>query len=303
MVAACGAAAAGQQITPAPAHLPQLALGRRPNHLGSSLGSAAKQQLPPQLILGQRVLAVQQSVEINDTVVIVTDTSSYIQAISRWQTHRRFPVLIDDGSPLAHEDIARFVRGFHPAHVVRWSANDPKPAPWASADREVLQGAVAKVWAVPGDKPTQGELLDLWKKVGFQPFGLVVTQEGDAAWPAAVALAAGRGQPIVFVKVAQTVDGTIAPAQADEYELAIETAADVSGFTWRNLGDALDAVTLCCNAPIQMDKGNNETLALTDRIGRINSKGLENGHRWAWCGQIFGNAEQSCYRADVHPCS
>jgi hypothetical protein len=241
-------------------------------------------------------LYIQQLAAVCNTVVIVKDATSYIQAISHWNPKRRYPVLIDDGTPAAHEDMARFVRGFKPAHVVRWSAKAEKPAPMDTAEPAALFGAVARAWMVEGDNPNQGQLLDFWKAAKFQPPGIVVTQEGDGAWPAALALAAGRGEPLVFIKVKQGVDGWLTIPEADAFEQAIEGAAEVSGFAWRDVGQGLDAVTLCCNAPARMENGKGEFLALTDRIGR-ESKGIDNGVRWAWCGQIFGNPEQSCYRA------
>jgi hypothetical protein len=254
------------------------------------------EQVPPQLLLGRRVLHIQQMAAVCNTVVIVNDAASYVQAISHWNPKRRYPVLIDDGTAAAHEDIARFVRGFRPAKVVRWSAKADNPPALDSAKPDVLFSAVAKAWTIEGDHPNQGQLLDFWKAAKYEPPGLVVTQEGDGAWPAALALAAGRGEPLVFIKAKQGVDGSMTIAEADAFEQAIEGAAEVSGFPWKGLGQGLEAVTLCDQAPAKMENGKGEFLALTDRIGRA-SKGIENGERWAWCGQIFGNPEQSAYRA------
>ncbi len=248
------------------------------------------------MILGQRVLGLAQLGVVCNTVVIVNDATSYVQAISRWTPKRRFPVLIDDGTSEARENIARFVRSFKPAHVVRWSAKAEKPAGFESADPTTMFTTVARVWGVQGDKPDQGQLLDLWKNLRFAPPGIVVTQTGDRAWPAALALAAGRGEPIVFIPVNQAVDGSMSIGDADRLEQDIETAAEVTNLPWRGIGDAIEAVTLCNNGPARMENGKGEYLALTDRIGRV-SKGVEDGQRWAWCGQIFGNPEQSCYRA------
>src|SRR5262245_59910925 len=78
---------------------------------------------PPQVVLGQRVLQVQHVASVCNTVVIVSDAPSYVGAIAKWTPVRKFPVLIDDGTPAARENIARFVRAFKPAHVVRWSAH------------------------------------------------------------------------------------------------------------------------------------------------------------------------------------
>lgn len=252
----------------------------------------------PQVLLGQRVLAVQHAAAVCGTVVIVGDGGSYVEAISHWTPRRRFPVLIDDGTPAAREDIARFVRAFKPAHVVRFAAKQAAPPqPLDTIEPAALFAAVARVWGVQGEKPSQGQVLDAWKKIGYEPPGLIVTQSNDGAWPAALALSAGRSEPVVFIPVRQAVDEFLTVQQADDLEAQVEAAASVSGFSWEGIGDALDAVTMCNNAPARMQGGKDgEYLALTDRIGRV-SKGTEDGKRWAWCGQIFGNPEQSCYRA------
>src|SRR6185295_15618778 len=134
-------------------------------------------------------------------------------------------VLIDDGTPAAHENIARFVRGFRPAKVVKWTVKDAKPGGFESADMATIQSCVARAWGLPSEKANPGDLLDQWKKDGFTPPGLVVAQPGDTAWTAALALGAGRGQPIVSVKATKDLNAEMPTADADAMEQAIEGAA------------------------------------------------------------------------------
>ena len=55
-------------------------------------------------------------------LIIVSDEPSYIEAIARWTIHARYPVLLDDGTEAAREDIARFARAYSPKSILRWSS-------------------------------------------------------------------------------------------------------------------------------------------------------------------------------------
>ncbi len=254
---------------------------------------------PPPLVLGRRLDLVRSVGKVSTAVVIVRDNASYIEAISHWTFTNRFPVLIDDGTDSAHENIARFVRAYQPKQVVRWSMPEV-PTPPAAGEKILLadlQKAVARAWTIPAEPASQQALFGKWKELQFVPPGIVLMHEGDTAWPAALALAAGHGQPLFEVDSVTGVDGTLTARQADLLEKTAEDAADSTGFSWRTLGDVLESVTLAINCPEKLDTGKpGEFFALSDRIGRI-STGVEDGQRWAWCGHIFGNEQESAYRA------
>jgi len=259
----------------------------------------APQPLPPQLKLGQRVNGLRALAKHGSAVVIVSDAASYLEAISRWRPDARYPVLIDDGTPEAHENIARFVRGYGPAKVVRWKAEGAGEggAAWPEVAVEDVQKVVARSWGIPKEHASEPLLVQLWDKLKFEPPGVVVMSPRDTAWPAAVALAAARGQLVIGASVPGGVSGMISTADADALEKTIQEGAEASGKAWRGMGDAIETVTLCLNCPSKLDTGKpNEYYALTDRIGRI-STGLEDGTRWAWTGQVFGNQQQSAYMA------
>lgn len=276
--------------------------------------ASAPASLPAPLVLGERLLRIQGAATVSDTVVIVGDAPSYLAAIGAWTPARRFPVLIDDGSDAAREDIARFVRGFAPRRVVRWSETPAAeevegapsapvfdPASFARLDAGAALRTVAGAWELAagdtGEPLTDDALRAHWKMRGHRPPGVVAVATGDRAWTAGVALAAGWGQPLVFVTPAGgMVDHSWSPQQADALAQAVERACETSGWTWRGLGDEIEAVTLAMNVPSRIDKGGNEFLALTDRVGRLGS-GLEARERWAWCGQVFGNAARGAYMA------
>jgi len=232
-------------------------------------------------------------------VVVVSDAASYLSAISRWTPALRFPVLIDDGSPAAREDIARFVRAYRPQRVLRWSAPEAEGAPIGAAGFNAvnpaeLRRAVARAWSIDADE--NAPLLAAWKERGHEPPGLVVAGAKDPAWTAALALAAGRGQPVVFIDTVRNVDWAFTTPEADAFARAVEEACGPLGLPWRGLGDAIDAVTLCVHTPVRVDAGKNIHHATTDRIGRLGS-GADTKERWAWAGQVFGTAAASAYRA------
>ncbi|CAG0963196.1 hypothetical protein PHYC_00840 [Phycisphaerales bacterium] len=258
------------------------------------------QGIPPQVKLGQRVEATRRAASASETLIIVRDAASYIEAISRWTPTRRFPVLIDDGTLESRDHIALFARAFAPKQTLRWSKDGNTEAPFSEAgfariDVTALTTAQSRAWGLVGEHPSDEALLAHWKASGHQPPGVVVIGLDDPAWTAGLALAAGRGQPLVFVKARQGIDSTFGAPETDALLRAIELGAESTGLPWRGLGDSLDAVTLCLNTPNRYDTGK-EALAMSDRIGRLGDAATPT-QRWAWCGQIFGSPARAAYWA------
>jgi hypothetical protein len=250
------------------------------------------------LVLGQRIRQERTQQTDLATVVIVRDGASYLAAIRAWTPRVRFPVLIDDGTLAGREDIARFVRGYAANQVVRWGVPGAKPGFDATA--QDLFDTVELAWGVPDAEMDKGgaseNLIATWKKLKHTPPGIVVVSTGDGAWTAGVALAAARGQILMTTGVKLGIDRAAALEEADGLCREIEGVAARSGYTWRDIADDLDAVTLCLGAPNRLLKGPGEFLAMTDRVGRLGS-GLEAKERWAWAGQIFGTPAHAAYMA------
>ena len=240
--------------------------------------------MPPEVRLGARVETLRRAWPVAPLVVIAESPGAYLDAIGEWSPQRRFPVLLDDGTDASREDIARFVRAFAPERVRVHAIEDDQ-----GFSREAIERAAAAAWDAP-DEPARRAL---WVQHGFTPPGVVVADERDDAWPAAAALAAGRGEPIVWVQSPSGRAGSRMKAnQQRDLTDAIEAAVRTWGWSWDTLGDDLDAVTLCLNAPTKTTGGDGEILALTDVIGRSFS-----GERWAFAGAIVGNESESAYRA------
>ena len=73
-----------------------------------------------------------------------------------------------------------------------------------------------------------------------------MTSMDDPAWTAGVALAAGRGLPLVFVDGDFGGPNRELPAsRLRELELMFRDGARSTGYEWSGLGDDLDAVAVC----------------------------------------------------------
>lgn len=253
------------------------------------------EDLPPAIRLGLRVEAVRRSVPVISAVVLVKDEVSFIEAVAHWSPKIRYPVLYDDGTPLAHEDIARFVRAFKPARVVRWSAPEPGAGD-APGRRDAIDRAVVRSW----DAETPAEFVARLNELKIAPPGVVVASTSDPAWTAALALAAARAQPILWAEVAGGVSDDMPLEEASRFCSVLEGSCDKIGAPWRDLGDAIDAVTICLNGPAKVRVGPDKLVAATDFIGRRRIDGAasrETGARWAWAGQVHGSEAQASYRA------
>ena len=260
----------------------------------------ATSDVPPQVLIGKRVERVRSLFPVSPSVVIVRGSDEFVEAIGRWSPRRRWPVLIDDGTARSREDIGRFVRAFAPSRVLVWA---PKAAAEAGGEAggedkqglaERADSAVRRAWGARASETID----ELWKELTHEPPGVVVASEKDPAWTAALALAAGRGQPLVWV------DSTPAPlggvTTMDTLRLLDKQITDGllrTNLAWRAVGDQIEAVTLCLSTQTRVqgekkDPNKNGLLGTTDVIGRHGD-----GNRWAWCGMIAGSSAEAAYAA------
>ncbi len=250
------------------------------------------EQLPAQLRLGARVQANRQRTAALPAVVIVRDTASYIAAIEHWSPGVRFPVLIDDGTSRAAEDIARFVRGYQPSHIVLWESGEAPMTP--GRVRRAVTTAIASAW--DASPATEGGGFARWDELDHTPPGVIVTSAADSEWTAALALAAGHGQPIIWATAARGVNRAMSIEDADALEAAVQHALRGWSWSWDDLGDDIDALTLCLPLPARVRFDDRSFMATTDYLARREPRGA-NPRRWAWAGQIFGGEATAAYMA------
>lgn len=247
--------------------------------------------------------------KVVDTVVIVPDGPSYLAALSGWSASVRYPVLIDDGSYAAGQDVARFVRAFTPASVVRFTSADGVN----TRDPEVLSTAAQRtVMSAWGASDAAG-LTAAWKSRPELPAGIVLFDASDSAWPGAVALAAGRGQVLLRwtrPKGWPQVWEALTLTQAREL-MAIVEGTFKGWMPDQSRPKAMRAVTLAMNVPVAvtMREGDiipgagpmqckvGEAVALTDLIGRFTQGASISVGRFCVAGQLPGTEAQSAYRA------
>ncbi len=250
--------------------------------------------LPAAVRLGARVEIVRRTIPVRAALVIVPTTAAYAGAIAAWSVEARFPVLLDDGTDAAQENIARFVRAFKPASVLRWSG-PADPLVKGPAMRERIALAAARAWGA-GDADS---LRDRWKGLQFEPPGAVTMSIDDPAWTGGLALAAGRGQPILWSQsAAEPLGAILSEQQAKGLADFIASALDKTGFAWREPGDALESVTLCQNLGGRVNTAGG-IVALTDLLGRTDKPPEANKPlpRAYIAGLVQGNEAQAAYAA------
>ena len=249
-------------------------------------------QLDPPRRLGMRSALNTSIHAVIPDVVIVPDEASYLGAIEAWTTNTIFPVLIDDGSSQAREDIARFVRAFEPRRVLRWSDEAALPARGIER-RRAIEKAMAGAWDRPEPEPTQAALIDWWLSLDIRPAGIIVADDADPAWTAALALGAARAQPIAWIPIDGIPRHTMTPADAELVRARLEAECIATGLSFDALGDDLDAVTFCQSSPVKIKAGN-DVVSFTDAITRMPNAP---DRRWAWSSQIFGDGPRAAYMA------
>ena len=242
-------------------------------------------ELPWPVALGFRVATLERERKVVDQVVLVPDSATYVAEIAQWTASTRWPVLFDEP-----RFAPSFIRAFKPARVIRRESVGAWPD--ARVDREALVRAAT---VAKSSNPTAG---------------VVLTSMQDPAWTAAVALAAGRCQPITFL------DGdfgdefaTLDANRFTELRTRVDAAAEASGVPWRGLGDAIETVTICRSIAVRC------TPMLSPQL-RLNVSGLpqpvraeeplstmdclarhENGVRWGVASWIFGPQDRSAFVA------
>ncbi len=250
--------------------------------------------------LGLRVAQLETSLPVARQVTLVPDGATWLDEISRWTREARWPVLIEDDrlTPL-------FIRAFKPERIVRRISVGPMPR--AKAERErLMDAAVTRAW---GGDPASIASLAALQQAKLMPPGIVVTSSDDDAWPAAVALAAGRGLPLCFL------DGefggpndTLASADFDRLDAGVRAALDSTKLAYSALGDAVDAVAICRSVaakahpnvprerriqwPASANVAASDPLATTDALCRN-----ADGSRYAVAGWIFGPSDRAAYMA------
>jgi hypothetical protein len=256
-----------------------------------------------------------------DQVCLVPDVPTFFAAIASWDERHFFPILIDDP-----QWTLPFIRAFRPARIVRCEPTSPvasKPTGNAAYDHwQDALTAVSRGWVheASGDAtlPPAGAFP---RQAGATPPGAVLSHPESPMLAAAVALAAGRFQPLVRVEP-MTVEGGLrnaqigsktlgfadVPTESQAVEFAHKVASRITPLapSHERLGDDLDFLTLAGDWPYRYQVDAKTGLAhgeraLDDLIGRVPTPGAYDSDkallRWAYTGRILGDPAASVYRA------
>ncbi|MCZ6834279.1 MAG: hypothetical protein O7G85_00760 [Planctomycetota bacterium] len=234
---------------------------------------------------------------IIDRVVLVPDIATYVDELTKWSLEGRWPVLFEDDAltPM-------FIRRFQPDQILlRESVGE---LPGSIEDRQAsLERIVVGAW---GGDPHQDSIREAFANHGYFPPGVVITSVKDAAWTAAVALAAGRGLPLLWMDESfGQPDASIDIAKTKELKKLVDERIASLGYPYEELGDAIDTITMCraiagrvnvdlpparrINVP---EKYRDGPLAMTDVIGR-----RADWNRYAFTGWIHGDEATCAYVA------
>ncbi len=251
-------------------------------------------QLPWPVKLGARSHVVSQGIPLVDRVVLVPDVATYVDELGKWSRQGRWPVLIEDGifAPM-------FVRRFKPSQLIRRESVGSEKWPVENAQRQqALEAVVIRAF---GGNPDEHTVREVFALEQYSPPGVVVTSVTDPAWTAAVALAAGHAQPLVWLdeSFGQPSD-ELNDATAQRLVSAMDGLVAGQHYTFRALGDEIDAITICksigCKSRAKLPNGlpanADGPVSTTDMLGRN-----PDGTRYAITGWIFGDEIRSAYVA------
>jgi hypothetical protein len=235
--------------------------------------------------------------EVVDVVCLVPDVATFFEVIAAWDDRHFFPILIDDV-----EYTFKFLRAFRPARIVRY----PKTAAPIASDElwERASQAVGKAWTkewVAANELPRGDAVP--RTLGPVPPAVVVTSSGSPSLAGAVALAAGRFEPLLKWDTGSKRFGTMLTLEdARALSLDLETVLGDLIPHYDQLGDDCDFVTLAGDYPYKYAQTGGEC-AFEDLILRA----AKSYRRWAYCGRLLGDAKLSVYRAMcslfLHPSS
>ncbi len=131
------------------------------------------------------------------------------------------------------------------------------------------------------------------KGLGPTPPGVVISSPTASMLAGAVALAAGRFQPLIRLDSDKKYADALSLDQMEIFDHALSEKIRQSIPNLDRIGDACDFVTVAGDFPYKYRDAKGEFEAVDDRIGR--SPGSD--QRWAFAGRMVGNAEESVYRA------
>ena len=288
----------------------------------------------PMRMSDPRLIALRQAAEtwkrstgprrwVVDQVCLVPDVPAFFEAIANWDEHYFFPILIDEPAWTLP-----FLRAFRPARVVRvpGAKQARRIATRAGRSRGCLvesrDSAVARAWSgLSGPDDTLASPVLLPRELGATPPGIVLSAPEAPMLAGAVALAAGRFEPLVRVNESPGGPGgsgdssppkrfgeVLGLVQALQFARSVESRVAAVVPRYDQLGDKCDFLTIADEWPYRYscevgDELHRGLYALDDLIGRRIELGVrgpwfeKTRRRWAYTGRLLGDSAASVARA------
>jgi hypothetical protein len=225
--------------------------------------------------------------EVVDVVCLVPDLATFLEVVATWDERHYFPVLIDDV-----EYTFKFLRAFRPARIVRYPRTAAAVAPEQIWEKAVE--AVGKAWGSDGIAAgalPRGDAVP--RSLGPVPPAVVVSTPQSPSLAGAVALAAGRFQPLLKWEITpKRPDKDLSLDEARALAINLESLLADLFPKYDQLGDDCDFVTLAADYPYRYE-GSGGVCAVDDLILRA----AHGQRRWAYCGRLVGDTTSSVYRA------
>ena len=227
--------------------------------------------------------------QVVDMVCLVPDVPTFLEAIKVWDCGHFFPILIDDV-----EYSFKFLRAFRPARIVRFPGKgEPGDTEqlWERAINSIGESWDGKKAENANANALRGDAIP--KILGPTPPGVVLSHPDSPSFAGAVALAAGRFQPLWkwestpkrFVDIATFEEAKTLAAQ-------IDALLKVKGLDFEKLGDDCDFITLAGDYPYRYTEQGQHN-AIDDLIMRSTKDQKRNGY----AGRLMGGPVESLYRA------
>ena len=223
-----------------------------------------------------------------DQVCLVPDLATFFEAIAAWDRDHFYPILIEDT-----ESTLRFLRAFHPSRIVRIAAT-PRPITpgqtWSAANAGIRASWREADSVARADEPPL--VVRPPDSLGLTPPGLVLSDPKAPMLAGAVALAAGRFQPLVRLESSQPFGQTLSLDEFRAFDQGVTDAVARVTPSYGGLGDDCDFLTVAGDYPYRYRDAKGDVEAVDDALARG-----EGGNRWAYAGRLLGDPKQSVYRA------
>ena len=223
--------------------------------------------------------------QVVDQVCLVPDLATFLEAVGTWDRDHFFPVLVAD-----YELTFKFLRAFRPARIVACPARGhaiEAEQTWDAALR-----AVGRSWRAPGADEVSVKGDRIPSDLGQTAPGVVLSAPESPTLGGAIALAAGRFQPLGKLKATKQFGDVLSAEDARAFAVEVERVVAEIAPKHDRLGDDCDFLTLAGDWPYRYEtpKGHN---ALDDLLGRF----PDFQTRWAFAGRLTGDLTTSVYQA------